>query len=448
MSENPIETEGTSKKATITLRGAVFIGIGSMVGAGIFALFGEAGKIAGAAVWVSFLVAGIIALLQGYSFAKLGARFPSSGGLIAWIVRGYGKGLFTGGLVMLGYFSVLIVTAMVAVSFGNYATSLILGEGAPQIWVKIFAVLIVAFLTYLNSIGADTVAKAQSAIVTIVILVLSGFAIAMLVNMDPSMLAPASYPPESYILASVALTFFAYLGFGVISFVGGDIENPKKNMPRAMYISLGFTLLLYVALSLGVFGTLTVEEVIANADTALAVAAMPIFGMFGYTMISIAAVFATTGAINSQLYASIGATYSMAKDGQLPPRFAMDRRLRKGGTQGLVISSLLIILLAVFFDVTAIASIGSAVSLAIFALLTIAHIRLADETKASKLILYIALVATTLAILLFCWYTLLTAPQTFVILVATIILAWVVEAVWRAISKKREVAEISDVKTE
>jgi amino acid transporter len=448
MSENPIETEGTSKKATITLRGAVFIGIGSMVGAGIFALFGEAGKIAGAAVWVSFLIAGIIALLQGYSFAKLGARFPSSGGLISWIVRGYGKGLFTGGLVMLGYFSVLIVTAMVAVSFGNYATSLILGEGAPQIWVKIFAVLIVAFLTYLNSIGAETVAKAQSAIVTIVILVLSGFAIAMLVNMNPAMLAPASYPPVSYILASVALTFFAYLGFGVISFVGGDIENPKKNMPRAMYISLGFTLVLYVALSLGVFGTLTVEEVIANADTALAVAAMPIFGMFGYTMISIAAVFATTGAINSQLYASIGATYSMAKDGQLPPRFAMDRRLRKGGTQGLVISSLLIILLAVFFDVTAIASIGSAVSLAIFALLTIAHIRLADETKASKLVLYIALVATTLAILLFCWYTLLTAPQTFVILVATIILAWVVEGVWRAISKKREVAVDSDVKTE
>ncbi len=91
MSEIPVETEASSKKGTITLRGAIFIGIGSMVGAGIFALFGEAGSVAGAAVWVSFLVAGIIALLQGYSFAKLGARFPSAGGLIAWIVRGYGK---------------------------------------------------------------------------------------------------------------------------------------------------------------------------------------------------------------------------------------------------------------------------------------------------------------------------------------------------------------------
>ena len=436
MAENSIEMDSKQEKTTLSLRGAVFLGIGSMVGAGIFALFGEAGAIAGAAVWLSFLIGGIIALLQGYSFGKLGARFPSAGGMISWIVRGYGKGLFTGGVVMLGYFSVLIVTAMVAVSFGSYATSLILGEDAPQIWVKIFAAAIVILLTYVNSIGAEAASKAQTAIVTIVLIVLSSFAVAMLLNMDASMLAPATYPPMSYILASVALTFFAYLGFGVISFSGGDIENPKVNMPRAMFIAIGFTLLLYVALAVGVFGTLTVEEVIANADTALAVAALPIFGTFGYTMISIAAIFATTGAVNSQLYASIGATYSMAKDGQLPPIFGLKRRRRAGGTQGLVISSLLIILLAVFFDVSAIASIGSAVALTIFALVTIAHLRMTDETGASKPVLYLTLIATTLAILLFCWYTLQTAPQTFAILVATIILAWVVEAVWRNISKR------------
>jgi amino acid transporter len=101
MANTAVEAE-KSTKGTITLRGAVFIGIGSMVGAGIFALFGEAGTIAGAAVWVSFLVAGIIALLQGYSFSKLGARYPSKGGLIDWLVRGFGGGLFTGGAVILG----------------------------------------------------------------------------------------------------------------------------------------------------------------------------------------------------------------------------------------------------------------------------------------------------------------------------------------------------------
>jgi len=241
----------------------------------------------------------------------------------------------------------------------------------------------------------------------------------------------------SYILASVALTFFAYLGFGVISFSGGDLENPKKNMPRAMYISIGFALLLYVALSIGVFGTLTVEEVIAKADTALAVAALPIFGAFGYTMISIAALFSTMSSVNSQLYAAIGATYTMAKDGHLPPRFGWPRRYRKAGTQGLVISAFLILLLAILFDVSAIASVGSAVALAIFVLITIAHLRMADETKASKPILWVTLGLTTLAILLFGWYTAKTSPQTFVFLVATIILAWLVQAVWQRISKQQ-----------
>jgi amino acid transporter len=441
MTETQLESQSADPKGKISLMGAIFIGIGSMVGAGIFALFGEAGTIAGAAVWVSFLIGGIIALLQGYSFARLGARYPSAGGMISWLVRGFGKGLFTGGLVMLGYFSVLIVTAMVAVTFGNYATSLIFGESANPIWVKVFAAAIIILLTYLNSVGAEAVTKVQTYIVTIVLTILSGFAIAMISQMNTSLLAPSGYPAMSYILASVALTFFAYLGFGVISFSGGDIENPKKNMPRAMYLSIGLTLLLYVALAIGVFGTLTVEEVIANADTALAVAAYPIFGAAGVTLISISALFSTTGAINSQLYASIGATYAMAKDGQLPPRFGMKRKHRAGGTQGLVISSLLILALALLFDVTAISSIGSAVALAIFAFITIAHLRMAKETGASIIVLILALIGTIVAILLFCWYTLQTSPQTFVILVATIILAWVVEAIWRAISKREVKAE-------
>jgi hypothetical protein len=132
----------------------------------------------------------------------------------------------------------------------------------------------------------------------------------------------------------------------------------------------------------------------------------------------------------------------MAKEGHLPPAFGLKRRGNKGGTQGLVISAILILLMANLFDVTAIASIGSAVALVIYVLITIAHLRMVNETKASRPILYLALIATSLAILLFAWYTLLTSPQTFAILVATIILAWVIEAVWQRISKRRlEVVE-------
>jgi L-asparagine transporter-like permease len=87
--------------------------------------------------------------------------------------------------------------------------------------------------------------------------------------------------------------------------------------------------------------------------------------------------------------------------------------------------------------IAAIASIGSAVALAVYVLITIAHLRMTAETKASKAVLYLALATTSLAILLFAWYTLVTAPQTFISLVVTIILAWVVEAIWRAISKRK-----------
>jgi L-asparagine transporter-like permease len=76
----------------MTVRGAVFLGVGSMVGAGIFALLGEAGAVAGAAVWLSFLIAGIVATLQGYATAKLGARYPSSGGIVTFLIQGFREG--------------------------------------------------------------------------------------------------------------------------------------------------------------------------------------------------------------------------------------------------------------------------------------------------------------------------------------------------------------------
>jgi amino acid transporter len=205
-------------------------------------------------------------------------------------------------------------------------------------------------------------------------------------------------------------------------------------MPRAIYISLCFTIILYVALSVGVFGTLTVEEVIANADTALAVAALPIFGQAGFTLISVAALFATTGSLNSQLYANTGLTGRMAEDGTLPPVFG--RKMERGGTYGLVIASVITLIVTNLFNLATIASLGSAVALSIYVLITIAHLRLADETKASKPVLILALLTASLAILLFAWYTLETDPQFFVVFLASIVLAWVVEAILRRTSKR------------
>src|SRR6516164_9291269 len=138
--------------ANLSVRQAAFIGVASMVGAGIFSLLGAAGAVAGAAVWLSFLIAGAIALLQGYSFAKFGARYPSAGGLLEYVIRGYGNGHIAGMMAWLVLFTNAIVTGMVAVSFGSYAASAFAGQEGG-IWVKVFAALVVLVMMAVNIFG-------------------------------------------------------------------------------------------------------------------------------------------------------------------------------------------------------------------------------------------------------------------------------------------------------
>src|SRR6266404_5532902 len=139
----------------MTLRGAVFLGIGAMVGAGIFALLGEAGAVAGAGVWISFLIAGGISLALGYAMAKLGVRYPSSGGLIAYLIKGFGNGRVVGVASWLGYLTAIVVVgAMVAVSFGDYASSLFVGGDPGGGWSKLFASVVVVGSMLLCVVGA------------------------------------------------------------------------------------------------------------------------------------------------------------------------------------------------------------------------------------------------------------------------------------------------------
>src|SRR5215475_12130102 len=215
----------------LSVRQAAFIGVGAMVGAGIFALLGAAGEVAGAAVWVSFLIAGAIAGLQGYSFAKLGARYPSAGGLLEYVAKGFGEGHFTGVTAWLTYAANAIVTAMVAVSFGSYASSMLTGEEDAG-WVKVFAAAIIIVMTGVNVVGSQLVANAQTVIVYVVLGILTLFAVVTLANMNPWLLGPSGYPPLRDIVSAVALTFFAFLGFGIITFTAKDLREPSRHDRR------------------------------------------------------------------------------------------------------------------------------------------------------------------------------------------------------------------------
>jgi amino acid transporter len=418
---------GRADGGTFTVRQAAFIGVGAMVGAGIFSLLGAAGEVAGAAVWLSFLIAGLVAGLQGYSFAKFGARYPSAGGLLEYVVRGFGDGHIAGIVAWLLLMANAIVTGMVAVSFGSYASGAVADNS--EAWIKIFAVLLVLAMTGLNLIGSQAVARVQTVVVYVVIGILSLFAVTTIANLDPHLLAFSGYPPLKDIVSSVALTFFAFLGFGVVTFTAKDLPNPSRQLPRAMFLALGIATVIYIAVALGVFGTLTVDKVIASGGTAIAVAAEPVLGRAGYWLMTVTALFATAGATNAGLYPAPGLCEHMASIGQFPPE--MGRRLRERVPVGLVLTAGLAIVLAAGFDLSSIASIGSVIALLVFSLVTAAHIKVRRDTGANLVVLLVAITSTIVVLTTFVFTTLVNEPGTAVALVVILAVSIAVDVIWK-----------------
>lgn len=416
----------------MTVLQATFIGVGSMVGAGIFALLGAAGAVAGSAVWVSFLIAGIIAALQGYSFAKLGATYPSGGGILTFLSKGFGEGHVAGIGSWLFFTAGSIVVAMIATSFGGYASAVLTDDDA--LWAKVFAVVLIVVMSGLNTVGSTAVARVQSVIVVIVLVILVLFAVVTIANWDPSLLSPTGYPGVREIIASVALTFFAFLGFGVITFTAKDLPNPARQLPKAIYFALAIATTIYVAVSLGVFGTLTADQVVEYGTTALAEAAKPTLGEAGYVLMVITALFSTTGAVNAGLYPSIGMSAHLASVGQFPAVFG---RFIGRFPVGLIVMAVLAIILVIGFDLNKIASIGSAVALLVFSAVSVAHLRLFRKTGASVIVLVIGLIATLGTFVVFCTTTLVDEPATAVALVVIIALAVVLDFGWKAAARRR-----------
>lgn len=425
MSEQP--------RSYMTIRQAAFVGVGAMVGAGIFSLLGAAGAIAGAAVWISFLIAAAIAGLQGYSFAKFGAKYPSAGGLLEYVAQGFGEGHFTRVTAWLTYAVNAVITAMVATSFGSYASAAVAGGSVA--WQKAFAVLIILAMTAVNVLGSKVVARAQTVVVVVVIGILALFSVVTLLNIHPQLLAPSTYPSLRVIVSSVALTFFAFLGFGIITFTAKDLRDPSKELPKAMYVALGIATVVYVAVSLGVFGTLTVQQVIASGGTAIAVAAEPVLGKAGYWLMTVTALFATSGATNAGLYPAVGLCDNLVEKRQFPP--IMARRLGGRVSNGLLFVALACIVLAVGFSLDAIASIGSAVALTIFALVTIAHVRAREKTGANLWVLIVALAATSIVLLAFVFTELIYEPASIVTLVVILLASIGLDFGWTRIRDSR-----------
>jgi amino acid transporter len=417
-------------KQYISVVGAAFIGVGAMVGAGIFALLGEAAVVAGAAVWLSFLLAGVVTVLLAYNVMRLGMRYPSSGGLIEYMVQGFGNGRLVGIGAWLGYAAaIVIVTAMVAVSFGSYATSLFVGDDAWSGWDNVFTSLLLVVMTAVNMVGAKFVSRVASAMVVVLLAVFALFIVVTIADIDFDLLAFSGYPAFSDIVASIALTFFAFLGFGVMTFTVGNLRDPRRELPRAMMLALGLTTITYVLVAIGVFGTLTVSEAIAYGETAIAEAARPALGDAGFTIMAVAALLATAGSTNATLFGSTNLTTSLVEIRQFPPVFGPGSRL--GRHAGLLITAALVLIVANLADLSAIASVGSACSLLVFVIVGVAGYRLRSETGARTWLVLLGTAVAVVVLVFFAIDTLQNAPETFTAIIVITALSVLADAGWK-----------------
>ena len=420
-------------RSSISLWAAVSLGIGAMVGAGIFSIFGVAGQIAGSALWFSFVIAGAVALLIVYSYAKLAARYPSAGGPTEFLVRGFGDNVLSGGFNVLLWVSYVFALALYSRAFGGYAATFLLGNAA-SIWVGIFATGIIVVFTAINFIGARAVGRSEQYIVATKIVILVGFIALGIFSVQPSRLALSQWPPFDNILSCAAIVFVAYQGFSLITNAAEDMENPKKTVPKALFISVSIVIIIYVAVAVTVLGNLPVSQIVSAKDYALAEAAQPFLGTIGFKIIAIAALLSTSSGINATLYGGANISYVLAKEGQLPEFF--ERKIWRRSREGLLITAGLTIIFANLLNLEGIAVVGSASILLIYVAVNAAHLRLFRETKANPLMLWLAILVSLAFVFLLVDYEAQSSPNAVATLAGVVIFSFVAEWAYRRRSKR------------
>jgi amino acid transporter len=406
----------------------VAIGIGGMVGGGIFAVLGLSVQMTQGAAPVAFVAAGLVALVTTYSYARLSVAFPSQGGTVTFLDQAFGSGLLTGTANILLWISYIVMLSLYAFAFGSYAAAMF-PEGSRPIWKHILISASVLGVTGLNFLNVEIIGAAEKWIVAVKIGILLFFIAVGVWTIDASRLSVGNWPQATAIFAGAMIIFLAYEGFELIANTAGDVREPDRTLPRAYFSAVGFVLLLYLLVAAVTVGNLPVQQIVDAKDYALAEAARPFLGSTGYLLITVAALLSTLSAINATLYGAARLSYTIAKDGELPE--VLERKLWNRPVEGLLITTGATLLVANLFDLSSISTMGSAGFLLIFAIVNGANVRLADKTGSRRWISILGVILCLSALASLIHYTIQQAPSHVWVLVAMLVLAFAVEAAYR-----------------
>ncbi|WP_417592851.1 APC family permease [Owenweeksia hongkongensis] len=416
----------------IGLREAMSIGIGGMVGGGIFAVLGLAVSIAKGGTPVAFLFAGLITLITSYSYVKLSLAYPDRGGTVKFVNEGFGQSIFSGAINNLLWVSYIIMLALYSSAFGSYAPNLFSLTGDRALDAHLFSSAIIIIATLINYYSIRVVGAIESYAVIIKLVILLGFVVigayGLLGNENLPQLSPESWEAPFNLLVGGMVIFVAYEGFELIANAATDIENPKKNIPKAYYYSVGFVILLYIIIAIVTVGSLPFSEIASAEDYVLAEAAKPLLGQVGFTIITVAALISTFSAINASLYGGTRVSFEIAQDDELPHELTSNLWNQP---VGLMITAVVTLVAVNTLELESISTAGSVGFLLIFAVVNFVGFKKASAINGNKVIPISGFLLCSFALLALIVQQYGDNPTGVIVAVSVVLICFVMEWIYK-----------------
>jgi len=386
-----MSTQATTNSGEVTLSREMnlftvtMIGVGGMIGAGIFVLTGIAAGEAGAAVILVFLLNGLVTSLTAMSYAELGSVLPGAGGGYIFIKEALG-GTFGFLAGWMSWFAQTVAGSLYGLAFGRFAAELIaltdfpnFGLTVDQLSLLFMTIIIITFIL-INSWGASETAAAGN-ILTLTKIAILGVLVAFgLAAISGTDLSQAEISTDFFshgvigVLSAMGLTFIAFEGYEIIAQSGEEVINPKRNIPIAIFVSIAIAVVIYILVAFVAIGATTAPEGITvsaylgqQGEVAIIEVASQVFPFgIGAFVLLISGLASTTSALNATTYASSRVSFAMGRENNLPSLFAKVHPKRHTPYWAVVFTGILMIVMAWTLPIADIAAAASIMFLLLF----------------------------------------------------------------------------------
>jgi amino acid transporter/nucleotide-binding universal stress UspA family protein len=375
----------------MSLMDVTLIGVGAMIGAGIFVLTGIAAGVAGPGLILAFALNGFVTIFTAMAYAELGSCFHDAGGGYLWVKEGLPRwnGFLAG---WMSWFAHAVACSLYALGFGAYfgyvlkEFGIILPHWGMLSPEKFLAAIIAFLFAYINFRGASETGKVGNLVTItkiVILMIFIGFGLNLLINRPDWKDAFTPFLPHGWsgIFKAMGLTFIAFQGYEVIAQCSEEIRSPKKNIPRAVFLSIAIVLPIYLLVGITALGSIKAENMTSwdylalHKETALVELARQLF-TGGGVMILIGGLISTMSALNATIYSSSRVAFAMGRDRNFPTFFSKVHSKNFTPHWAISVSSVIIVLMAISLPIEDVASAADIMFLLLFLQVNLAMIRL------------------------------------------------------------------------